>query len=178
MRLGLISLLNGAASLLLINNTCIFIVQSIDEREGNGTPGQHTINAAQHIQRLRLKRANGVSVDDITEDDDDDDDVKKPSAGSSRIAKTVASGSTSPKAVGGSIARSAGSTGPLFQKDDRPIPKFEPGDGVGRMRHAAMYFETAQYGKAEFLLQEAYAIFLKVSLVSGNIFSLPEILCG
>lgn len=137
------------------------------------------MNAVGFLQRVRAKREGILGMDDDIDRshpqvEELSSSPSPPTSSGASSPKTVSSSSSPKSAAGGPVSvssphgassptssASSGNRFPVRVKDDRPMPKFDPADGVSRMKFAAMFFETQQFSKAEILLREALEIFLK-----------------
>jgi tetratricopeptide (TPR) repeat protein len=113
-------------------------------KQVEGPQSPHVLNAIAFIRRVHTKRESMLGK---KKSDDDDDGVITTSE------SKHGSSSSSSRSLPTMLPRS---------DDGKPIPKFPADDGISRLQHSAYYFETAQYWKAEVLLQEAYEIFLRL----------------
>ena len=107
-------------------------------RQAEGPQGPHVMTSLGHIQRIQKKRDGRYSAEGTIEEEDDEGIEEVSTRGAQRI--------------------SAAQKEKIREMLDI---KFEAGDGVGRMRHAAYCFELQEFAKAETLTAEAYDIFLR-----------------
>jgi tetratricopeptide (TPR) repeat protein len=113
-------------------------------KQVEGPQSPHVLNAIAFIRRVHTKRESAL-VRKSNKDDEVDGVVTSESRHSSSSSSSGQLPSILPRS-----------------DDGKPIPRFPPDDGISRLQHSAYYFETAQYWKAEVLLQEAYDIFLRL----------------
>jgi hypothetical protein len=89
-----------------------------------------------------------VELVDVPEDDDDDDDVEEIDVSKSTAEKVaVKPKAPAPAPSASAAAKSTDSSKTSTSKSN--MPKLDADDGVGRMKHAAYFYETQQFSKAE-----------------------------
>jgi hypothetical protein len=126
----------------------------------------HVLNCISFIRRVKTKReghSDAIVAEDVDEDEDDDGIVVKGKRNVASSTNHVANNGGASTTVGSNnkSAPSAKTKNRVNEPYENPTRNLDPSDGHGRMRVAGQLFETAQYSKAERVLQEAFEIFLQ-----------------
>lgn len=131
--------------------------------DDEGQNSTHILNAIAFIRRIRTKRQGSQQQAfgaHETADELDDDLSELNQQTKQKASAAAALNSASANALAKKVAE-------VINKRDLDTPYVSPtvdldaNDGITRMKMSAYFFETAQYSKAEIVLQEAFDIFLR-----------------